>query len=82
MSQQRTQTRDFMTKGLNLRPAVWPQRGTAAARGMRLDPHGRSPRPGTRTHTKPVASFSYPHPLFCVLSCMTLSLRIHVKRLW
>lgn len=26
--------------------------------------------------------FLFPHPLFCVLSCMTLPLQIHAKRLW
>lgn len=26
--------------------------------------------------------FLFPPPFICVLSCMTLSLRIHVKRLW
>jgi len=82
MGQRRAQTRDFMTTGLNLRPGARPQRSRATASRTRTDQHGHSPWPRTWTQTKAVASFSSPNPLFYVLSCMTLSLRIHVKRLW
>lgn len=71
---------DFMIKGLNWSPSTQPQRSPT--------------QPGDETEptwplsltwdpdTQSSGLFLFPHPLFCVLSCMTLSLRIHVKSLW
>lgn len=81
--EQRTRARDLMTQCLHAEPAAWPRHSAVAAWRTGLGLNFCSSRPGNWTHAKAVASFSSPSPLFCVLSCMTLSLRIiHVKRLW